>query len=203
MALDALATSSDLTARGITSDADDNTALAVASAAIRNAADNCISQLTSTVTVEAPRGRLLRLPGPVTDVSSVTVNGDAWTEGVDYLVTTEGLYCIGYSWSQGFQPPYGLTTELPVPVVVTFTHGLADVPPDIVDLCCALVASWKQAKAGGFEADSGVASFRVDDYQEVATGEAAGQASPVWIPETTRADLRSRFGSGASSAEMG
>lgn len=203
MALDSLATSSDLTARGIASDADDSTALAVASSAIRNAADNCISQQTSTVTVEAPRGHLLRLPSPVTDVSSVTVNGIIWTEGVDFLVTSEGLYSVSPSWSTSFLPPYGVGADLPVPVVVTFTHGLTTVPPDIVDLCCALAASWKKSKTDGFEADAGVASFRVDDYQEVATSEASGQASPVWIPETTRAELRARFGSGATSMEMG
>lgn len=192
MTLASLATTDDLTARGITTGADDETALVVASALIREAAGNCITQLTSAVTVPAPRGKLLTLPGPVTAVSSLTVDGITWTLGDEFYIEPNGVTATQY-WD-----PW----DRPVPVAITFTHGLDPVPDDIVDLCCALAAQWKAASAAGFTTDTGITSARVDDYSEARTPEASGQATPVWIPESTRAALRSRFAAFVS-VEMG
>lgn len=193
VALGPLAITADLTARGIPT-ADATLALAAASAAIREAAGNCISQLTSTVTLPAPRGNLLALPGPVTAVASVSVDGGAaLTQDVDFYVLENGIwaYC---GWD---------CLQRPVPVTITFTHGLATIPVDIVDLTCALAAVWIAAKATAFISEPGVESERIDDYSFTSTPESAGQISPVWIPDRTRAALAARFGGGAAVVEMG
>lgn len=192
MTLSPLATSADLIARSIdTSESD--LALAAASAVVREAAGNCISQLTSTVTLPAPRGNLLTLPGPVTSVASVTVNDRSLVLNVDYYVLENGIwsYC---GWDY---------LDRPVPVIVTFTHGLVDVPADIVDLTCALAAMWMAAKATAFAAEPGIESERIDDYAVTTSSDAAGQVSPIWIPERTRLALAARFGGGVGVLEPG
>lgn len=207
MALDPLAVTADLTARGIDTTVSPLVALAVASTVIREAAENSISQLTSTVTVPAPCGNLLTLPGPVTAVDSVSIDGGtAWTVDVDYYVLPEGVYAPG-GWDaavyQATSYGGGIGQPRPLPVTITFTHGLAVVPVDIVDLTCSLAGMWIAAQKQGFPAEAGVESAKVDDYAETRTPESAGQVSPVWIPEVTRAKLAARFGGGAYVVELG
>ncbi|HET7689329.1 MAG TPA: hypothetical protein VFK41_03055 [Nocardioidaceae bacterium] len=178
MALDPLATTEDLP-EGTTG----NTAraLLVASAAIRDAAGVPISSITATVEVEAVSTNLLRLPGPITAVDSVTIDG---TEITDYEKLPNGLWrhC---GWHLN-----------PVPVVVTYTFGLVEVPDDIIDLTCQLALAWLQHQAAGGGSTAGLKSVKIDDASESYTDESAGQVSPVFIPEATRTWLAQRFGGG-------
>lgn len=185
MPLAPLATDGDLLARGDV-DGELDLALAVASAAIRDAAGGPISAVASTVTVSAPSGPLLTLPGPVTGVTEVLVDGAAVT---DYRVVGNGL------WRRG-----GWGCE-PVPVTVTATFGLPEVPEDIVDLCCTLAQAWLSHQAGGGGSTAGVTSVAIDDARETYSDESAAAVSPVFIPKVTREWLAARFGGGPAVVE--
>lgn len=189
MALDPLATTTDLSARGVTTPAGSLAlALAIASAAIRDAAGVVISEEDSTITVPAPGGKLLSLPGPVTAVDAVTLDGTLLSVD-DYEVLPNGLWrhC---GWGCA-----------PVPVEVTYTHGLTAVPVDIVDLTCQVAIAWLNHLALGGGSTAGLKSAKIDDAAEAYTDEDAGQISPVYIPEVTRQWLASRFGGGPSVVE--
>lgn len=185
MALTPLATTADLSARGVDSGERD-LALAVASAAVRDAAGVAISSETSTVTVVASESRVLALPGPVTAVSAVTVDGSAVS---DYAVLPNGLWRT-CGWG-----------TYPTLVTVTFTHGYATVPADIVDLTCQLAIAWLTHTSGGGGSTAGLTDVAIDDARESYTDEAAGQVSPVFIPQVTRDWLAARFGGGATVVE--
>lgn len=178
-------------------------ALKVASAAIRDAAGVPISEVTATVKVNAGHGELLGLPGPITDVESVLVDGVAVT---DYIPQPNGLWrACGWATQQSMQwpPQYGVAHGFqPVHVTVTYTFGLAEVPDDIVDMTCQLALAWLQHQAAGGGSTAGLASARVDDAAETYTEEASGQISPVFIPEATRTWLADRFGGGADVVEF-
>ena len=182
MALNPLAAVADLSARGVYISDNEKaaTALEVASAAIREAAGAVISQVESTLTFNPLYDTFLPLPGPITAVSEVTVNGVPTTS---YDIEDGGLR-LSSGWAAG-------------EVVVTFTHGLATDPADIVDLTCQLAISWLEHAASGGGSTAGLASARVDDAAETYTDEAAGQISPVFIPAVTRTWLANRFGGGA------
>lgn len=187
MALAPLATSADLLARGVdVTDADlADRMLASASAAVREAAGAPISEVTSTVEVEAPQhGRRLLLPSqPVTAVTSVTIDGEAAS---DYRVVS------GHLWRRtGWATPCGD----PATVEVTFTHGWTEVPADIVELVCDLAIAGMSVAPEG--AHVGLAYESIDDYR-VGYLQGAEATASVWeLPERTRLMLRRRFGGGA------
>lgn len=166
--------------------ADAQTALEVASSAIRDAADSSITAVTGTIVVPAPSGRLLTLPGPVRDVVEVLVDGTAVT---DYRNVGNGLW-RRYGWSYE-----------PVDVAITATFGIATFPPDITDMCVQLAVAWLRHRDEGGGSTAGLKNVRLDDAAEGYTDEAAGQVSPVFIPEVTRNWLRARFGGGATVVE--
>lgn len=183
MALDPLAATSDLPS--VWQDNDDaDRALAVASAAIRAAAGCPISRITATVKTQATPANLLTLPGPVTSVSAVTYDDDA-VPADDYEVLPNGLWrhC---GWGR-----------TPVPVSVTCTFGLVDVPDDIIDLCTQLAVAWLEHRAAGGGSTAGLVAVSIDDAREQYTDEHAGQVSPVYIPKATRDWLKARFSGGA------
>lgn len=185
MALASLATAADLPTT-LAGHADASRALAVASAAIRDAAGVPITETTATVTLPAPLGDLLRLPGPVRSVATVTLDGTAVAE---YQTLTEGLWRHG-GWGCA-----------PVPVSVTYTFGLAETPEDIKDLCVQLAVAWLRHSDEGGGSTAGLKSVRIDDAAEAYTEEAAGQVSPVFIPRETREWLRARFSGGVAVVE--
>ena len=183
MALDPLAATSDLPS--VWRDNEDaDRALAVASSAIRAAAGCPISTVTATVKTHAGPGNLLHLPGPVTAVSAVTFDGDTLSAD-DYEVLPNGLWrhC---GWGR-----------IPVPVNVTCTFGLADVPDDIIDLCSELAVAWLEHRAEGGGSTAGLVSVSLDDAREQYNEEHAGQVSPVYLPKATRDWLKARFSGGA------
>lgn len=186
MALAPLASVADLSARGIT-DPKSATALEVASAAVRDAAEATISQETSTVIVNAGRGNLLTLPGPITAVTAVTIGGSSVT---DYEILPNGVWrhC---GWGSA-----------PTRVTITYTHGIAVVPADIVDLTCTLARAWLDDLAeGGGSSTRGLKSVKIDDASETYTDEQAAAVSSTYIPKATREWLARRFGSQVAVVE--
>lgn len=153
-------------------------ALTVASSAIREAAGAAISEVVGTVTVPAPAGKVLTLPGSVRNVTAVSIDG---TTVSDFYEVGNGLW-RAQGW--GYQP---------VPVTVSATFGAAEVPDDIVDMTCQLAVSWLRHDDEGGGSTAGLTGAGIDDANERYSEEAAGQVSPVFIPEVTRAWLRSRF----------
>lgn len=185
MALDPLATATDLTARNITLPAgvDADTILASASASVRDAAGCPISVATSTVVLVVDDWRQIDLPaGPVTAIATVSVAGSevtGWTKVGDTIFM-----------------PYHWTDCLPVEVTVTYTHGLTVVPADIVDLVCGVASIAGTAATDGEYGSSGRSkSIRLGDYAETFEVPAGSDSpSPVAIPDAVRARLRARFG---------
>lgn len=192
MALEPLATIEDLEALGVTVEDDERTAveryLAVASAAVREAAGCAISRTTDTVALAGQREARLALPGPpVTAVEAVEID-DAPVAGWRLSRPRASLYRAA-GWG-------GEDTE----VTVTYTHGLAPVPVDLVDLVCriaasALVAHRSSGDGGGLAAGD-VRSERIGDYS-VTYGD-TGLITEMELPDYLRARLRARFGGGAS-----
>ena len=185
MALDPLATTADLDLKGV--DVSNgplvDLMLNAASWIIREAAGNVISQVTSTIKLMAPVGNWMPLPGPVASVSAVLVDGDA---------VTDWKLLNGMLWRPcGWQP----WCE-PVEVQVTFVHGYAEVPADIVNLCADLAKLGIEA-AGKKSTPANVVavSYSIDDYTErLQYSEDARTA--MELPDVTKAWLAQRFGSG-------
>jgi hypothetical protein len=194
MALAPLATVADLAARGVTVDASEADAVAtfldVASATVRDAAGSPISETASTVVLEGDRGYRLRLPGlPVSAVTEVKLDGEVITD----WTLRSGAILRDAGWQTGC---------IPSEVTVTYTHGLPEVPEDIIDLVCRLAAkslvALRETPDGTGIADRALVSERIGDYSAVYT-----YATPLYsdaeIPDYLRARLAARFGGGAGT----
>lgn len=185
MALAPLATAAELDLKGV----DVSNGLLVdlmlnaASWIIREAAGSVISQVTSTIKVPAPSGRSLPLPGPVAEVTAVLVDGEAVT---DWKLVTGTLWraCGWQPWCE------------PVEVQITLTHGYAEVPADIVNLCADLAKlGIEAARKESTPANVVAVSYSIDDYTErLQYSEQARTA--MELPDVTKAWLAQRFGSG-------
>lgn len=203
MALDPLATTADLTARGIdaTNEARALAALAAASDAVRDAARCPITRVASTIAIPGVPDEWLTLPaGPVRSVTAVAIDGAAVT---DYRLVGVQLWRYG-GWLGGLYPYTDLTRVaayagggLPAPptqVTVTYDHGLEQCPADIIDLVCSLAAASLAAAYG----DHNVIQERerIDDYDRSVTYR-SDVVSPVTLPEASRDWLRQRFNGSA------
>ncbi|MER6603916.1 hypothetical protein [Streptomyces parvus] len=191
MALEPLATVADLVALGLTVEDPElpvaERYLDVASAAVREAAGCPISQMTSTVTVEGQSSQWLTLPGvPITAVASVSVDG---------TVRTDWRLRSGRLWRAA-----AWTTCEPSEVEVTYTHGLPEVPADIIDLVGRLVAgalaSYRADDSGASMGTQIVTSERIGDYAVTYGGD--GLATDMELPAYLRERLAARFGGGVS-----
>lgn len=193
MALAPLATVADLEARGLTVDASEeavvNVYLGVASAAVREAAGTAITRTTSTVSLEGPAGQWLTLPGPpIVSVASVAIDGRTVT---DWRLRSERLWRAA-GWS-GCEPSE---------VDVTQTHGLADVPEDIVDLVCRMVAAalkaYRSEDGGeGLAADKEITSERLGDW--AVTYGSDGRVTEMELTQFWRDRLAARFGNSVTA----
>lgn len=198
--LDPLATTADLTARGVTVDSSETAMVAVfldeASAAVREAAGVPISDTTSTVVVAGTCDRWLRLPGqPVRDVTAASIDGDAVT---DWKLTADGML-----WRRcGWQP-----TDEPASVMVTQEHGLLEVPVDIVGMVCSMVAmALRMVRSstdgtGAAPVPQDVTSIGIDDYRVAFRQDGDRNITVFTIPERVQRRLKARFGGGASMLE--
>jgi hypothetical protein len=195
MALDPLATVADLEARGVTVDPAETEIVGVyldtASAIVRDAAGSSISQETGTVVLEGTASPWLRLPsGPVTAVSEAKLDG---------MVVTDWRLSAGALWR-----PCGWRECEPSTVEVTYTHGLPEVPADIVDIVCRLAAralvAYRDDQSSGGLADRTPMQERIGDYS--ATYAYREYFSDAELPEYLRKRLAARFGNGASAVRV-
>ena len=191
--LSALADASDLAARNIAVPSGMDAAVILASAtdAVRDAAGCPISTATSTVELTVTEWEWIDLPGgPVSSVSSVSIDGSViagstlangvWSDGWRKVGDGLLLNCVRFA--------------VPATATITYTHGYATVPADIVDLVCG-VAAMAFRQDGDYGAAGRESSVRLGEYSEsekVPTG--AESPSPVTIPDSVRDRLRARFG---------
>jgi hypothetical protein len=177
----------DLEARGFTVEASEvsiaSVYLGIASAAVREAAGTAISRTTSTVTLEGTRGQWLTLPSPpIASVASVKIDGDTVT---DWRLRSERLWRAA-----------GWTGCEPSEVEVTQTHGLVDVPADIVDLVCRMAASAivasRDDSGAAMATNKEVTSERLGDWS--VTYGADGRITDMDLPQYWRERLAARFG---------
>lgn len=186
-----LATAADLAARlkvdtpaaGSTQRAQWDAALADASEHLRDVIGTTITQLTSTVTLDVETDGQLRLPGsPVTAVTSVTVDGTALA--ADSWRLRHGV--LRFAVRRGRE------------VTVTYTHGWATVPGELVKWTCVLAAAELASAARGNLGMAGnVASVAVDDGR-VTFHSGDQQASGVDLPERVADRLRATYGAGGA-----
>ncbi|MFG3493000.1 hypothetical protein [Streptomyces sp. NPDC047972] len=188
MALDPLATAADLTVRGMPVEPGEEAMVAiyldVASTAVRDAAGTAISRTTSTVVLEGAAGQWLTLPGaPVEEVTAVSIDGRA---------VTDWRLVSGRLWRSG-----GWGACEPSEVSVTYTHGLLNVPADIVDLVCrmaaaALVAYRSSTSGETLAATREVTAERLGDWSVSYASD--GRVSTMELTEHWRERLAARFG---------
>lgn len=190
MALDPLATVADLTARGLAVDESETAIvtvyLDVASAAVREAAGCPISQTTSTITLMGEADQWLTLPAPpITAVTHVEVDG---VPVADWRLRNHRLWRAA-GWTAG---------SYPSEVEVAQTHGLPDVPSDIVDLVCRIAAAalmaYRADEDGAGLAAEDIRSERIGDYA-VTYGD-SGLITKMELPDYLRERLAARFGGG-------
>lgn len=191
MASPPLATVADLESRGVTVEDPETafvqTALATASAAIREAAGCPISQSTSTIEMEGSGSAWLRLPGPpVVAVDTVVL---------DELAVTDWRLITGKLWrAAGWSPGAG-----PCLVTATYTHGLDPVPADIVDFVCRMAASalvsHRAVSDGTGIATDNVTHERIGDWAVNYGND--GRVSDMELTTAWRTRLAARFGGGA------
>ncbi|MFE7776557.1 hypothetical protein ACFU5O_22255 [Streptomyces sp. NPDC057445] len=174
-----LATIADMEARGVTVDASEesvvSTYLAVASAAIRDAAGSNISQITVTVILPGTRDTRLKLPGaPVTSVHAVSLDE---VPILDARLSS-GVLVRSAGWGGD-------------DVEVTYTYGLPTVPADIVDLTCRLAAQALTGYRAGDPAGRAVESERIGDY---SVKYADTETGTMALSNSQRSRLAARFG---------
>lgn len=198
MALAPLATALDLEVKGVDTSVNVplvDAMLAAASSIIREAAGSVISQATSTVEIMAPEGRWLQLPGPVTAVSAVLMDGVAFAD----WKFVNGMLWHPWGWSYGtytFQRPFRHDIWMPIIVTVTYTHGLVTVPADIVNLCVDLAKLGIEGAAQQVRPAALVSSTEsIDDHSETYQY-AANARTLMELPTATQEWLAQRFGSG-------
>lgn len=190
MALAPLATVADLEVRGVTIAPDEvaivNVFLDVASALVRDAAGSPVSETSSTVTLEGEPLPRLRLPGPpVRSVSAVSVDGSTVT---DWRLAS-GALVRASGWRPGCDP---------ADVEVTYVHGLAEVPADIVDLVCRLAGQELASFRSGEGPSRALKSERIGDY--AAEYNTSAESGTMSLTQYQRDRLAARFGGGVGTA---
>ncbi|WP_433699097.1 hypothetical protein [Nocardiopsis sp. CA-288880] len=190
MALPPLATVADAAALGLVVEGQEATLLtaylAAASAAVRDAAGAPISQTTSTIALEGERSQRLHLPAPpVTSVAAVLMDGE---EVTDYRLASGALW----------RPDGWARTGAPSEVTVTYTHGLPEVPADIVMLVCRIAAAtllaYRSEADGSGLAAGDVRQERIGDYSVTYGGD--GQITELELSDRLTRKLAARFGGG-------
>lgn len=190
MALPDLATSADLSDRGVEPDDDDVAAtfLAVASSVVRGAAQSPILATTSTVEVWAQDAdQYLDLPGkPITAVSAVVLDGTT-LDATDYKLI-DGRLWRHCGWGDGCTPSQ---------VTVTMTHGLAAAPAWVVQIVCDLAIAGMKAAPNGAR-DPRVFVETLGPYSVTYSQAGDLVATAMELPSATKLALRKAFGGGVS-----
>ncbi len=152
--------------------ADNASALAAiqeASAAIQNHCRQVIEEVEDdeyTFDVGSAQTKLFLPELPVTEVSDVVENDETLTATDDYKLGRNGvLHRISNYWYPGVQT-----------VTVTYTHGYATIPQDIVDVCARAAARRYQAglRAAQTGGVAGVQAQTLGDYSVTYGSEQSG-----------------------------
>jgi hypothetical protein len=143
-------------------------ALTEASASIRNYTRQYLEQIDDDViTLDSPGGYRLFLPEiPVIDVTKVVEDGVTLTQGDDYKLGQHGiLHRIDQRWSDGIQN-----------ITITYSHGFAVIPDDIVAICTRAASRAYQAGVRAADSDGlmGVASKSLGDFSVAFASESGG-----------------------------
>jgi hypothetical protein len=142
-------------------------AIEEATEAIKNWCHQEIEQISETITIDCAGGTRIHLPQlPVTAVTKVVVDGIELTASVDYKLGQHGiLYRVNGYWPGGIQN-----------VAITYTHGYAVIPEDIVGVCARSASRVYQAGLRAKEQDGvmGVASLTLGDYSVTYGAEGGG-----------------------------
>ena len=120
------------------------------------------------ITLDCAGGTKIFIPQiPVISVASVVEDGEALVVTDDYILGQHGiLHRVDDYWVVGIQI-----------VTITYTHGYAVIPDDIVGVCTRAAARAYQAglAAAAVGAVSGVASVTLGDYSfSLGTGSGGG-----------------------------
>ena len=123
-----------------------------ASGLVQRTTRQTITQVVGDViTLPATYTSLLMLPElPVTAVASLVYDGSTWTDGTDYAWTTSGLIVTAGRYAAIWSRP----------TVVTYTHGYATVPDDIVSIVIDMSARAWQNPRGVLSEQIGTYSAR-------------------------------------------
>ena len=151
-------------------------ALAEATAAIRNYCHQYIELVEDeeiTLDVWVPRWNIVLPEMPVVSVATVAEDGETLTEGSDedYVLAQHGLLVRrGQRWVVG-----------PQIVVVTYTHGYAEIPDDVCGVCTRAAARTYQAGLRSAEdgAVPGVAGKSLGDFSVSYSSGAGGVGEGV------------------------
>lgn len=143
-------------------------ALEEASAAIRNYCRQYLERVDDeTITLDGGGGTRIFLPElPVLEVSAVTEDGTTLTAGSEYKLGQHGiLHRMGQAWASGIQN-----------IVLTYSHGYAVIPDDIVAVCVRAASRAYQAGLRASDSDgiSGVASKSLGDFSVAYQSEGGG-----------------------------
>jgi hypothetical protein len=137
------------------------TAIEVASAAVRTKTGQQLTQISETITLPASGSQVLTLPQfPVTAISSVTRDGAT-------------LDATAYSWVS----PTGIITTLdgsrwlsPQLITVTYTHGWNPLPRDLAGVVLSKAKRWLDSPGGQDVQSETLGSWSVTYAQSQATG---------------------------------
>ena len=145
-------------------------AIEEATEVIKNYCHQEIERVSETITIDCAGGTRIHLPElPVTAVTKVVVDGVELTASVDYKLGQHGiLYRVDGYWTAGIQN-----------VVITYTHGYAVIPEDIVGVCTRSASRVYQAGLRSKEHDGvvGIASLTLGDYSVSYGSEFGGGVS--------------------------
>ena len=148
-----------------------NRAIVEATAAIKNYCHQEIERVEDdAITLDCAGGTKIFLPqSPVVSVASVVEDGELLVADDDYKLGQHGiLHRVDGVWTAGIQI-----------VTITYTHGYATIPDDVVGVCTRAASRAYQAglRAAELEGVPGVASLSLGDYAVTYGTEGGGGIS--------------------------
>lgn len=147
---------------------------------IRGVIGNDIYPALQSTYVAYPQQGRIRLP------QSLVVSVDAVSQ-IDPATSLPA----GVSWTQC--DPQQIWVPCDLPTTVTFTHGLAAPPNDLIGFNCVIVSQQMITVAAGIGLSAaGLSSVAIDDFK--AAWADAGAGTGMTLSEDSQAYLRKRYG---------
>jgi len=142
-------------------------AIKEATEVIKNYCQQELSQVTEKITIDCAGGTRIFLPElPVSAVTRVVSDDTLLTANTDYKLGQRGiLYRVTGYWPAGIQN-----------VEITYTHGFATMPDDIVGVCARSASRVYQSGLRAKEQDGvmGIVSLALGDYSVSYGSESGG-----------------------------